>query len=29
MNLTLLDELSVGRNWIMIPWVNSFRYKKN
>jgi hypothetical protein len=29
MNLTLLDELSIGRNWVMIPWVRSFRYRKN
>jgi hypothetical protein len=29
MNLTLLDELIVGRNWAVIPWVSSFRYKKN
>ncbi len=29
MNLTLLDELSIGRNWVVIPWMGKFKYKKN
>jgi hypothetical protein len=28
LNQTLLDELIIGRKWLVLPWLNEFRCKK-
>ena len=28
MNQTLMEELAIGKDWVVLPWINSFRYSK-